>query len=135
MTSMNARIRQLGITATVKHGPEWKRDDQGWEHNAYRITLRRRGGQSITVPWMQGMAHQTGPTPADVLDAIVGDAVSYENASDWRDFAAEFGYGTEDPADVRRVRKTWAKLEALTPRVRRFLGDDFDAVAFDTDRL
>jgi hypothetical protein len=140
MTTMAERVTELGITLAVADGPEWKRDQDGWEHNAYRIRLRRRatadtGARSITVPWMQGMAHQGAPDAATVLNAIVGDTVTHDNAASFDGFLAEFGTDTEDRAAVKAQRKIWAALERQSPKVRAFLGDDFDAVAFDTDRL
>lgn len=72
---------------------------------------------------------------ADVLDAIVGDAICYIDAADFDSFLDEFGTDAEDPKAVRAARKVWQALDRQAPKVTAFLGDDFDAVAFDTERL
>ena len=80
----------MGITLEILEGPEYRRDENGWEHNWYRVQLRRDGSR-MNSPWMQGMANVGPPRAEDVLASLLMDASGYENALDYEDWCAQYG--------------------------------------------
>jgi len=80
-------------------------------------------GRSITTPFFMGSAHCSEPTAADVLSSLVLDTQCGEES--FEDFCADLGY---DP-DSRKAERIWAQCHKIAPKVRRFLGDSFDAIA------
>lgn len=77
----------------------------------------------LTVPFYQGLAHKRPPTAADVLYCLASDACAAE--SSFEDWCSDQGLDT----DSRRAKRTFRACRALAPRVRRFLGEHFDAIA------
>jgi hypothetical protein len=97
--------------------PEWK------PTYAWSVTLTYQG-RKLTTPFFTGeLAGE--PTAADVLSCLISDTMSYENAGSFEAWAPEYGY---DP-DSRKAEAIYRACERQAPRVRRFLGDDFDEFA------
>ena len=114
------------ITLRILEGPDPQRDEDGWEHNAYTVELRR-GTRRMSVPWKAGMGIEGPPTAADVLECLLSDAASVENAAgDFEEWAPELGY---DP-DSRRALAVFEALTKQTAKLRRFLGEDFERAVF-----
>lgn len=113
----------LGVE--IVEGPEYRRDDEGWEHNAYRLRLWY-AGRRMTVPWMQGLGITDDPRAEDVMENLLLDAASFDNARDFEDWAAEYGYDT----DSRKAEKLYRRVGAQTYKLARLLGDDFDRLVF-----
>jgi len=110
----------LAISATVTYGgtvPE------GWTPgtNPWKVTLRK-GRKRLTVPFYTGPACKGEPTAADVLYCLASDVNAGEMT--FRDFVSEFGYDE----DSRKAEHTFKACARLAPKVRAFLGDDFDKV-------
>jgi len=99
---------------------------EGWlpGTHPYKVTLRYQGRQ-LTVPFYMGPANDHEPSAGDVLSCLIMDACSYENATDFEDFCRDFGYDT----DSRKAERIYKALEVQAPKVRRFLGDDFETFA------
>jgi hypothetical protein len=112
------------ITLDIIEGPEYKHDADGWEHQAYTVQLKR-GTRRLTTPWRQGMALTGRPDPADVLSSLMLDASGYENAETFEEWAADYGFD----ADSRKAEALYKQVGTLTRKLKRFLGDDFDATA------
>ena len=131
MQTLQERIDALGIRATVKEGsdywPPFAMDRGG---TAWTVTLRLEGRQ-MTTPFFMGAAHTKPPEVADVLDCMLSDASIIENAPEWQEFAGETGY---DP-DSLSGYQTWQRTRRQTKRLRRFLGEHYDALVWDTERL
>jgi len=87
----------------------------------YKVTLRGWGRQ-LTVDFHMGPAHCSEPTAADVLACVYSDAMSAENARNFEEFAAEFGYDS----DSRKAEGIYKACQAMTPKVKRFLGEHFE---------
>lgn len=139
--SMTERVAELGITLTIKDGPVRSVDHDGWQHNAYRVTLRRRAdgrNYSITVGMRYGLSCPP-PSAADVLDSLLIDASAFHSCADLAEFIHEFGYDlADDDGESRKAaRKAWAMLTRQTPKLIAFLGGDagFEQVADFTDSL
>lgn len=88
---------------------------------SYKVTLRYRG-RRLTVPFFCGsMAGE--PTAADVVSSLILDARCGEY--DFDEFCRELGYDS----DSRKAEKTWKACQAVAPKIRSLLGDDFEAFA------
>jgi hypothetical protein len=111
----------MGITLEIIEGPNYTRDDQDWEHNAYIVRLKR-AGRVLTTDWMQGLGIAHDPQPEDVLASLMLDASAYENARDFSDFAADFGYDE----DSRKAERIYAACGVTARKLRQFLGADWD---------
>ena len=85
----------------------------------YRVTLRMRGRQ-MTVDFFCGPACGE-PDAADVLSCLLSDVSAGEQS--FEDFCGDMGY---DP-DSRTAEATWRACAETAPKLRRFLGDSFDA--------
>ena len=107
------------VTMTGQYGaaPEYREDMP----NNWRVELRYRG-RRLTTDFYGGSAVEN-ITAADVLSSLILDA----NAGDqsFEDFCGDFGYDE----DSRTAERTWRACAAMVPRLRRFLGDDYDRFA------
>ena len=99
--------------------PDWK------DANHYHVTLSSKG-KKMSVFFSMGLGHKNKPTVADVLDCLASDA-PYADES-FEDFLSGFGYTDED-------RKTYNAIVRTNDRLRNFLGDSFDALIYETERL
>ena len=122
MSQLTALCDRLRIRVSAEYGavelPE------GWARDAhpYKVRLRFQG-RALTVPFFMGSGHSSEPTAADVLSCLCSDANIGEQS--FEDFCSDMG---SDP-DSRKAEATWKACVAIGPRIRRFLGDSFDAVA------
>ena len=99
---------------------------QGWrrgECHAWTVTVKWPGDdeRTLTVPFFQGLAHDSEPTAADVLSCLVMDAdvIEYEGFEDW---AGNFGYDT----DSRKAEKIYRSCLEQAPKVQEFLGEHYE---------
>lgn len=122
-----AFVEEHGITARVErvsygpgHGTGWPVDARHW-----KVRLRY-GRRSMTVPFSQGGAWDRHPTATDVLECLISDASSMWDGQDFENWCAEIGYDT----DSREAERTYKAVERQTAKLRRFLGDDFDAAVW-----
>jgi hypothetical protein len=86
----------------------------------YRVTLTYRRHR-LTVPFFMGPALCEEPTADGVLDCLLSDASAGEQT--FEEFCSDFGYDS----DSRKAEATYRACAAMAPRLRRFLGDDFEA--------
>ena len=128
--TMRTRVANLGITLDIANGPNATRDDDGWEHYAYTVTLKR-GTDTLSVPWRQGLGVTSDPDAATVLDALASDASGYENAQSFEDWASEYGFNADSRKDERIYRQVGEQTEAL----KAFLGEAYGDVLWNTERL
>lgn len=106
----------------------------------YKCVLRFKNRQ-LAVPFYMGEAHTQEPTAADVISCLISDTRAAEDYPDWVDFADAFGYLRESDAysfhksdirladQVRKAQKVHQECVKMAPRIRHFLGDDFDKFA------
>lgn len=132
MMTIHARCKQLGIRAystlvnVNPNNPEWK------EAHHYRVTLRRdRPHRELTTYFSMGYAHSRKPEAADVLDSLANDAIGFENAKSFEDWCGELGFDT----DSRKAERTFRIIEKQAKQLRRFLGDEYDVILYQTERL
>jgi hypothetical protein len=128
MTTMRERVEQDDITAEA----EWSDSPPSWAHGErergdwYRVTLKR-GSRRLTVPFTIGKGP---PEAADVLNALADDAATWDNANGFEDWAGELGFN----ARSRAAKATYRRVEALTAKLRAFLGDQYDDYLYETAR-
>jgi hypothetical protein len=111
----------LGVRAAVREGAEPREDWQG-DADAWTVTLRYQG-RRLTVPFFKGIGHHGAePTADEVLECLLLDASGFENARDFEDFCAEYGYDT----DSRTAERVYRDVERQTAGLKRLLGADFE---------
>jgi hypothetical protein len=126
-------IARHDITASCSptdHNPNM---DGGEKMDHWRVVLARPGAR-LTVYFSMGTGHHgKPPEPASVLDCLASDAASIENAPDFREWCAEFGYDT----DSRKAHRTFKICQRQAQRLKNFLGDpaEYQRLLFETDRL
>lgn len=125
-------IKALVLSATgnanMKPADGASREEQRWYREAkhYKITLLF-GERSLKVPFSCGSACDK-PDAATVLDCLCSDATCPDT---FDDFCSEYGYDT----DSRRAERTFKACLKSRDDLREFLGDDFDAVVYEMERM
>lgn len=133
MKTMKQRVAEYQITMTTEptdRNPNMADDEWGRTASHYKCKLRRPGHQ-MTVYFSMGSAHTKEPTAEDVINSVAGDAASIENARGFEDWAADLGYDT----DSRKAARVYKACQAEAEKLRRFAGNDYDALLFDTESL
>jgi len=92
--------------------------------SAFTVTLLFKG-RRMTTPFFTGSAIRNKFTLADVVGSLVSDYYTYENASGFKDWAAEVGMDTHD----RSAKVLYRSVERQTQKLKQLLGDDIDKVA------
>lgn len=127
--SLRAVCERLGIKATATYDnviPYEKRDQWQREANPWTVKLVRRVGgrrRTLTASFFTGPAITRELSAADVLSCLISDCFAGEQS--FEEFCSDMGYD----ADSRTAERTWKLCASMAPRVRRFLGDDFETVA------
>lgn len=121
-------VAERGVTISSKYigrsdDPMWRGSDK------WNSTLRYQG-RRLTVPFHMGPGlGGREPSAADALSALVSDTTGYENARSFEEWAGDLGFDSDDPSKEREARKVYRAVERQAPKVRAFLGDDFDLFA------
>jgi len=106
-------------------------DNPDWDAYHYKVTLFHKRRQYSTF-YSMGMALCHEPKVDDVLDCLASDCSGVENARDFEDWAADYGY---DP-DSRTAEKIFKTCKLQSVKLRRLFGDDlYDQLINDTERL
>lgn len=135
MTTIHERIESAGITMTCKpgKGPAPKGFPEGT--TSWRVTLKfPLRGTSLTTDFHMGPAYTSEPTVAEVLDCLLSDAGTYDNAHTFEDFCAELGYDS----DSRENERLYNRMGREASRLEVFLGDtcgDYQDWLYETERL
>jgi hypothetical protein len=116
--TMRAFLEAYPVTLEILDGPDYQRDAEQWEHNAYRVELRHEA-RTMVSPWRQGILCVGDPTVERVLDSIASDCASVENARDFADWCDEVGYDT----DSRKAEATYYECREQARKLRAMLGD------------
>jgi hypothetical protein len=109
---------RISVTYGAPENPEFK-DADGW------TVVLKMDGRQMTVPFYKGFGHHGAePTAEEVLECLALDAV--DNNQTFADWCAEYGYDT----DSRRAERVYHACLKSTEKLRRFLGDKFDALVY-----
>lgn len=118
-TALDGSPDRLAMTAVYVG----RHDDDGWTHDAWRVTLRL-DGRRMTLTYRMGTGHDgAAPTLDGVLESLTADASGYDTAAGFEDWAADYGY---DP-DSRAAERTYRAVARQTRRLAALLGDAYDA--------
>ncbi|HMN10695.1 MAG TPA: hypothetical protein PKD55_00050 [Bellilinea sp.] len=96
----------------------WQDEMSNWDGYHWRVTLRYTNRQYTLDFWTGSMAGE--PHAGDVLGCILSDSAGYENARDFEDWAADYGY---DP-DSHKVEKLYRTVRRQAARAKQLLGED-----------
>jgi hypothetical protein len=130
--NLSERIAADGITCHavwLDRPPKWARD-RGTIARWWTVTLRMPHAPLFTAPFGQGPAWTTEPTAVEVLECVLGDMASYENAGSLEEWARDEG---ADP-DEAGAQATYRRIEAQRRKLQAFLGARYDAYLWETDR-
>jgi hypothetical protein len=118
--------RKVGFT--FAHGAKLDRSlQQKWQFQARDFSCRLTyQGRSMTIDYWMGRGIKRDPNAADVLDSILSDASSFDSARDFRDWASDFGYDTDDPDVLTEAQKTYSTVRKQTDRLKTLLGNDYE---------
>ncbi len=94
----------------------------------WRCVFRSKG-RTMTVHFSQGSAHTSEPTAAMVLDCLAMDAVLHDEP--FESWAQSLGFDE----DSRKAEKIYKACQKQTESLKRFLGDTFEDLLFQVDRL
>lgn len=118
-------IADLGIKAKVTPGttmPVAKMEEWHLTANQYTVKLTYKG-RSLTTPYFTGKTWNREPNAADVLSSLISDTSVGEMT--FEEYCSDFGLDR----DSRKAFTTWKACVQVAGKMRRFLGEDFDAVA------
>lgn len=128
-------IAQNGITMTcerVRENP-WMLEGNMSRHFLCHI---RYDEEQAEFYFSQGSAHASWPTLEDVLDCLASDAAHVENASDFAEWAFEYGFELDTLEDYRKYENMYKVTQTIAYSLQRLLGDDaYDTLLWDTERL
>jgi hypothetical protein len=100
---------------------KWQRESRGY---SCRLVYQNR---VMTVDFWQGQGIKSDPSAQDVLDCLLSDASSFDNARDFEDWASEFGFNIEeDPELLKRDRKIYSNVRRQTERLKKLLGKHYE---------
>jgi hypothetical protein len=121
MSPLTRLCDELNIRCDARYGAVEVPDGWAPGTHPYKVTLRF-GKRQLTVPFFCGPACAREPTAADVLYCLASDARCGEDT--FEDFCGNLGYDL----DSRKAEATWKTCQAMAPRLRRFLVDEYETV-------
>lgn len=133
-------VAQRRITVEVLDRPncttEIETDGRLWEHYAYELkVINASEGTEMTIPWRQGIAitQDPGERPELILDCLISDSWSVEQACCFENWAGE--YGVDVGSYVQR--KLYATLKETAAVFIAFLGGkaELEMLALEYERL
>jgi hypothetical protein len=128
--TLTERIEEDSITIRAEYqGEDTLEGDTHYMHH-WIVTLTR-GKQEMSLDFWMGRLLTDTPTVEDVLESILLEANSVENAQDFRDWAEDFGYN----ADSIKALESFKSSQRQTRQLKRLLGDKYDAYMYETESL
>jgi len=118
MSELEQLCEKKGLTAEFLYG---EAVGDGWKnavHN-WRCTLTYQG-RSYSCDFFGGESVTT-PSAADVVSSLVLDCTSVEDPDQFDELCGDTKFS--------EVLKLWHALEEAAPKIRAFLGDNFDKFA------
>lgn len=99
--------------------------------NHYAVTLKR-GEYRMSVAYSMDVALTGKPKIDDVLDCLANDAAGVENARNFEDWAADYGYDT----DSRKAETIYTEIKKQAQELRDLLGDDlYQVLLWEVERM
>lgn len=129
MMTFKKRVDSLKIKAAATYGNRGPITDDMENMDPWTVVLRY-GKKRLTVPFFMGVGHYgKEPEVYDVLNCLVSDAASVDNARSFEEWASELGY---DP-DSRKAEKIFKACERGTKKLKKFLGEQYDIFLYETE--
>ena len=119
MTSLKTLVRLDNMRTEAVYSNQPVPDGFAHGSTPWRVTLLRKR-RKLTVDFFTGPAICREPDAEGVLDCLLSNVSAGEQS--FEEFCSEFGYDE----DIRSAYVIWEKCHAMAPRVRKFLGDDFN---------
>lgn len=117
---------KLKITCSPGASLAWeKQDDWQKRANGYRCTLSYRG-RRMSLDFWQGSGIAGFPTVEGVLDAVLSDASTIDNASSFEDWCSELGFD----ADSRKAEKIYRASVRQTEKLKKLLGSEYETFLY-----
>ena len=123
-------LRELGISLDARHQGRSVRPGEKYEQDHWSVTLKRgplgqgKKRAALKTEFHMGTGHHGAPpSAASVVHSLMSDGRAGEQS--FEEFCSDFGYDE----DSRQAEKIWKACKAIAPKIRTFLGADFDAVA------
>jgi hypothetical protein len=119
--TLKALCQRVKCEATMTDDPM----PEGWAGHggsAWKVQLRYKG-RRLTVPFYTGSLAGE-PDAEGVIDCLLSDAQAGDQ--DFDEFCSDMGYDN----DSRKAEKTWKACQALAPKIRQLLGDDFETFLY-----
>jgi hypothetical protein len=135
LVTLEQRIRDLGLSMTVEptdSNPNMD-DDPKWHAQAshWKCTLRA-GKRRMTITFSQGSGIHGEPTIDSVLDCLISDASSIDDAKTFESWAGEMGWDT----DSRKAEKTFKIITRQAAKLRNLVGtESYNLLLWETERL
>lgn len=113
--------------------PNFDSDNKhGVRFHHFKVVLKRGSPRrQLTVLFSQGEGICREPEAVDVLNCLVSDAQTIENARSFEEWASELGFET----DSRKAERSYKQCVAQTEKLERFLGDDYEHALYRTEGL
>ena len=121
---MSERIQRDHITADIRTDYGRRPDWASWAVDWYTVKLRRNGRQLTTGFGTGGI----GVTAESVMECLCSDSASYDQSEDWHEWADDLGMDASPS-----TRKLYERVQRQARKLRRFLGDDYDAYLYETE--
>jgi hypothetical protein len=132
MSTIAEFIAAKKITMTVRPTDANPNMDGGRDMDHWKVTLRCSGRRMI-LTYSTGSGLRGQPIEASsVLDCLASDAAGVQNARDFSDWCAEYGYDT----DSRKAERTYKACQRQAASLQRLLGSTaaYETLLFNTDR-
>ena len=100
----------------------------------FHVTVTRQPGLEVREELARVLrCHVAGVTPsaADVLDCLASDSNTIDNARNFEDFCSDLGYDS----DSRKAEKIYKACRHAAKRLRNFIGDQYETLVYNTERL
>ena len=133
MKTLEERIREAGVRIDTRRGnaPDHAGDAGMVDMDWWQVKLTRRGTDAqFTLTYGMGYGHHGNAPHLDtVLDSALSDAAGTEYP--FEEWADAVGY---DP-DSRKAERIYRLTCQQTEKLKTWLGDDFTAWVYETERI
>lgn len=117
--TLKALCANVQCEATYGAKLDWNKQEK-WQQdaNGYSVQLKY-AKRTLTVDFWMGSAHTKEPTAEDVIECLLADASGADQ--DFENWCLDYAYDT----DSRRAERIYQKVQSITAKLRKFLGEDF----------